>query len=448
MTHAFMGAASQAPRPRIFASRRTINLPDVRVPPALLRASGDENVLRAAAAQGQGGRPDDVRGLVQELTTTMEGFVSRHQAQMQDMQSAYDEMNRRVAAMQINGGAPDAMPADPAYSRPFANWFRTGQGQDEIHRANAEGERAKILASMSVGSAPDGGYLAPVEWDRRILSALTPLSPIRRMSSVISTSTGAFTSLWTDNAYGSGWVGETAARGTTSTAQFVPITFEAGELYASPAITQRLLDDSAINLEQWLAEQVATTFSRQEDIAFISGDGTTKPLGLLQYLPGGVADATVSNNPKAHPGGNIATVNTGSAAAITGDGFVDLVFALGSEYRAGASWLMNSTTAAAASKLKDGQGNYLWRDNYQLGVPQTLLGYPVEIDENMPSIAAGNIPVIFGNFKRGYLVNDRTGIRVLRDPYKTRGFVEFYTTKRVGAWVQDPKAFRALKVSA
>jgi HK97 family phage major capsid protein len=446
--HAFTGAASQARRPLVLASRR-IDLPEVRIPPALLRANGDENVLRAAAAQGQGGQPSEVRQLVGELVQAHQDFKAKHDERLDYIQASFDDLTRRVSGLAINGGgAPDAIPSDPAYTRTFAQFVRTGQGEDEVRRANAEGERAQIRAAMTVGSNSDGGYLAPVEWDRLIRSALVPSSPIRALSQVIATSVGAYTSLWTDAALGSGWVGEVAARPSTSTPQFIPITFEAGEIYANPQVSQRLLDDSAINLDQWLSEQVVVTFSRQEGIAFLSGNGTNKPLGILQYLPGGVADATVANNPKAHPGGNIATVNTGSAAAITGDGFVDMVFSLGSEYRQGASWLMNSTTAAAASKLKDGQGNYLWRDNYQLGQPQTLLGYPVAIDENMASIAAGNIPVIFGNFRRGYLVNDRTGVRILRNPFRNPPFVELYCTRRVGGWVQDPNAFRCLKVSA
>lgn len=436
-----MSHASQRQLPRVYASALRPGFMG-GVPRALLRDQTDRPLVAAIMAQTQGGRPDEVRGLIEAITESFQEFKASHEAFRANAQAAIDDQSRRISGLVINGGgAPDSLPPDPEYSRAWASYFRSGTGEDQIRQANAAGDRAQIRAAMNVGSNPDGGYLAPVEWDRRILQALQPLSPMRRLATVVQTGVGAYSTVWSDDQFGSGWVGETASRPNTTTPQLSTITFTTGELYAAPTITMRLLDDSALNMEAWLAERVGETFARAEGIAFLAGSGINQPTGLLTYVAGGA-------NAAAHPGGAIATVNTGSAAAITGDGFVDLAFSLGAEYRAGAAWLMNSTTAAAASKLKDGQGNYLWRDNYQLGVPQTLLGYPVEIDENMPSIVAGNIPVIFGNFKRGYVINDRLGTRVLRDPYTMRGFVSFVTWKRVGAGLQDPKAFRALKVSA
>ena len=142
-------------------------------------------------------------------------------------------------------------------------------------------------------------------------------------------------------------------------------------------------------------------------------------------------------------------VNSGHATTIpTTDVLVDFAYSLTAPYRSGATWLMNSTTAATIAKMKDGQGNYIWREGLIAGQPATLLGYPVEIDEGMPSIGAGALPIAFGNFARGYLINDRLGIRTTRDPYTNKPFVFFYTTKRVGAGVLDPNAIRLLKISA
>jgi HK97 family phage major capsid protein len=215
----------------------------------------------------------------------------------------------------------------------------------------------------------------------------------------------------------------------------------AGEIYANPAITANLLDDADFDMAAWLALQLADEFAKQEGPAYIAGDGVNKPNGLLTYATGGTAAAL-------HPGGAIEVINSGAAATVVPDGLIDFVYKLSAPYRQGASWLMASTTAAAIRKLKDGQDNYLWEPNYTKDGTDTLLGYPVEIDENMPAIAAGAIPIAFGNFKRGYIINDRQGTRILRDPYTNKPYVNFYTTKRVGGGLQDPNAFKLMKISA
>lgn len=234
---------------------------------------------------------------------------------------------------------------------------------------------------------------------------------------------------------------ETAARPQTTTTTLSPITFGHGEIYAMPAATQRILDDADMNMEEWLANEVKIEFDRQEGIAFVSGDGTNKPFGLLQYVTGGAAAAQ-------HPGGVLTVAPSGAAAAIVPDSLVDFVYGLAAPYRQNSTWLMSSATAASIMKLKDGQGNYLWRESYAAGQPATLLGRPVEFDENMPALAAGNTPIAFGDFKAGYLINDRIGTRILRDPYTSKPFVLFYTTRRVGGGVKDPNAIRLLKIAA
>lgn len=209
-----------------------------------------------------------------------------------------------------------------------------------------------------------------------------------------------------------------------------------------PAASQRLLDDSAINLEEWIATNLSDEFSRQEGIAFVSGDGVNKPMGFLQNAPGGSAAA-------AHPGGALGQLVSGQAATIgTADTLVDLKYGLGAPYRQNATWLMNSQTAAVIAKMKDGQGNFIWHEALLANEPATLLGRPVEIDEAMPNIGAGAFPIAFGDFQRGYLVNDRMGTRILRDPFTSKPFVMFFATRRVGGAVIDPNAIRVMKIAA
>jgi HK97 family phage major capsid protein len=231
-------------------------------------------------------------------------------------------------------------------------------------------------------------------------------------------------------------VGESAPRPQTSTAALTPIPFETGEIYANVAATQRLLDDAAINVEELLISSLEREFRRQEDIAFLSGNGQNKPNGLLTYAPGGVNEET-------HPGGPLTVVES----TLDYDGLVDFSYSLEAPYRANSAWLMSSLTAAHLAKLKDGNDQPIWREGLTVGQPATLLGRPVEIDENMPAPTAGSPAVAFGDFHSGYLINDRIGLRVLRDPYTNKPFVQFYATKRVGAGVLDPFAIRLLRVA-
>lgn len=381
----------------------------------------------------------DPKVMLAQLSAGIEEFKAAHRGDVKAMQAAYDEMNARIAAMGITGGAGGGAPDDPSYSRPFASWFRHGTNEQDLRQANATGDRARIQAAMQSGDPSQGGFLAPVEWDRKIAKQLLTVSPMRRIANVITTTTGGFSTVWNAGGWGSGWVGETADRPQTTTPTLASVTYRAGELYAMPALTQILLDDAAFDIEGWLANELADTFARQEGIALLAGDGTNKPRGLLAYQ---------DPNPAVHPGGNLVVVPSGSASAITGDSLIDFALSLPSPYRTGARWLMSSLTVATIRKLKDGQGNYLWNNDYQAGQPASLLGYPVEVDENMPSIAPGNTPIAFGDFKRGYTINDRFGTRILRDPYTVKGFMLFYSTRRVGGGVTDPNAIRLLKVAA
>ncbi len=391
----------------------------------------------AALPRAEGVNPAAV---LSELQTTVNDFISRNDRRVGDLEASINGVLADGAASKLGLGGTGGMPEDPEYSRTFASYVRGGKGEDELRTANAEGYRSQIHAAMSVGTPGDGGYLAPVEWDRMVRKAQQEISPMRRIAQVVTTGVGAFSTVWSNNAWGSGWVGETVARPETTTPALSTLEFAAGEIYANAAITQRLLDDSALNIESWLSSEIADEFTRQEGIAWLSGNGVNKPRGLLTYVSGGASDGV-------HPGGNLTVVNGGAAATVSADGLVDFAYSLPAPYRQGASWLMSSSTAATIAKLKDGDGNYLWREGYKQGEPATLLGYPVEIDEGMPSVAADALPIAFGNFSRGYLINDRLGVRTIRDPYTNKPFVNFYTTKRVGGGVLDPNAIRLLRIA-
>jgi HK97 family phage major capsid protein len=350
-------------------------------------------------------------------------------AALSELQAAVDDQAKIQAAAKLgNNGVIGDIQADPEYTAAF-----------KAHMRKGDKAPADIQAAMSKGTDADGGYLAPIEWDRTIGEKLKRISPMRQESRVITISVAGFKKYFGDRNVGSGWVGETASRPATATSQIGTLDFIPGELYANPAITQQLLDDSAVDLEQWLGSEVDTEFNRQEGIAFLSGDGVNKPYGVLTYVTGAA-------NAARHPYGAIKAIPSGAAAAFTGDGLLDVMYDLPSEFAANAKWHMNRLTVGGVRKLKDGQNNYLWQPSYASGTPQTLAGAPVVEYPDMPIVAAGNISALFGDMEATYLVIDRVGIRILRDPYTNKPFVHFYTTKRVGGGVHNPEPMRAVKI--
>jgi HK97 family phage major capsid protein len=349
--------------------------------------------------------------------------VDRINADIEKLQSAVDEANTKIAAGQMGGGATSGL-KDKEYSAAFQSHFKRGD----------------VQAALNKGVAGEGGYLAPVEWDRSITTKLIEVSPLRAICATQTISTNGFSKLFTIAGTASGWVGEAAARPVTANSTFGSLAYNTGEIYANPTATQQMLDDAEIDLEAWLASEVETEFAYQEGVAFLTGSGVSKPTGLLTYITG-AANAAV------HPYGAITAVNSGAAAALTADGLIDLTASLPTELTGNARLIANRSTITAARKLKDGQGNYLWQPSFVAGAPATINGYGVTEVAGMPDVAAGAKAMMFGDFKRGYLVIDRTGVRVLRDPFTNKPYVSFYTTKRVGGGLLDPSYLKALNIS-
>ena len=351
--------------------------------------------------------------------------VEKVNARVGELQAALDEVNAKMAAARTNGGGAQRV-VDPEYTQAFAMHVRKGD----------------VQASLNKGTAAEGGYVAPTEWDRTITDKLIEISPMRQICATQTISTGSFSKLFNLRGTASGWVGETAARPKTDNATFGSLDYKVGEIYANPAATQQLLDDALVNLEAWLAGEVQTEFAFQENLAFVSGSGANnRPNGILTYITGGA-------NAAAHPFGAILATNSGAAAALTGDGLINLVHALPSAFTANARFIMNRLTMAAVRKLKDGDNTYLWQPSYQAGTPATLLGYPMVEVPAMPGVEAGAKPILFGDFTQAYLIVDSIGTRVLRDPYTNKPFVQFYTTKRVGGGLLNPEAVKAMNVAA
>ncbi len=410
----------------------------------LVRAdvSGDPKVMIAALngafdefKKTHAAQIDEIKAGKTDVVTTDK--LNAINATLADLTKAIDDRAKLDAAALLGGGGNRVV--DAAYTGTFGSFMRDGKREDE-EKLKAE-QKTGVRAAMSEGSAADGGLTAPIEWDRTVTDRLKLISPLRAEATVQSISKAGFIKLFTDRSIGSGWVGETASRPATTTPQFTALPFVPGELYANAAASQDLLDDSEIGMENWLTGEIELEFSRQEGIAFVAGDGSNKPFGVLAYVTGGAQAAR-------HPWGAIQVRNSASAAALTADQVSNIVYDLPAMYSPNAKWFMNRNTMSQIRLLQDSQKRYLWQPSYQVGQPSTLLGAPIVDVPDMPNVAAGALPILFGDMKETYLVIDRIGFRVLRDPYTNKPYICFYCTKRVGGGVKNPDAMKAMLISA
>jgi HK97 family phage major capsid protein len=291
----------------------------------------------------------------------------------------------------------------------------------------------------------EGGFAVPQLIDQLIEKRLRDISPIRSIAQVVQVGSSGYRKLVSSAGLTSGWVAETVARPETLATTFSEVVPPSGELYANPAATQAMLDDAVFDVENWLADEIAREFAQKEGAAFINGTGVARPKGFLTYASATTADA-------ARAFGTLQYLPTGTAAAFPAanpaDKLIDLIHALRPAYRQGAVFVMNSKTLSQVRKFKDSTGQFLWQPSVQAGVPASLLGYSVIEAEDMPDVAADSLSIAFGNFNAGYVIADRTGVRLLRDPYSNKPYVHFYATKRTGGAVTNSEAIKLLKFSA
>lgn len=375
-----------------------------------------------------------------EMKTAVAGFMGDFRAFVAGIEAKLQQQDERMMKLDrkmttagnrpaLSAGAEIAVP----HQKAFAAYLRSGD-DDGLRALDLEGK------AMTTAVAADGGFLVSPQTSETIRAVLLATASIRSVANVVNVDAGSYDLLIDRAELGAGWATETAALTETTTGIIEKISIPLHELSALPKASQRLLDDSAFDIEDWLAGRIAEKFSRSEAAAFVAGDGQDKPRGFLSYDK--VANASWT-------WGNLGFVISGHASTITGtDPLVDLVYALGAEYRAGGTFVMNSKTAGTVRKLKDGDGRYLWSDGFAAGEPARLLGYPVLIAEDMPDIAAGAHPVAFGNFNRGYTIAERPDLRVLRDPFSAKPHVLFYASKRVGGAVSDFAGIKLLRIAA
>lgn len=312
------------------------------------------------------------------------------------------------------------------FSKAFTKYARVGTDRlDDIARK-----------AMIAGSDPDGGYVVPVAMASSILTRQFEMDPIRSLASIETISTGAIE--WPidwDEMGDAEWEGETVSAGEKKTADLGKKRIDVYALGAKVRASQTLIEDASINIEQWISRKAADKFARQEGAAFVSGNGISKPRGFLTY-----ADYTTAGTDEY---GKIEQIHMGDAAAITADGFIKIKFSMIEPFISRGTWLLNRSTVKDTLLLKDGNGQYIWSPGLQRDSYSTILGLPVRMSTSMPAVAASAMSVVLADWKEAYMIVDRLGITMLRDPYTSQPFILFRFRKRVGG---DVVNYQAIKI--
>ena len=394
----------------------------------------DTKSRAGTVAQGQSPHVE-VKAALTGFLGEFNDFQSEIKAKLQEQESRLAMLDRKSIAMNRPPLARGAE-TDTPHKKAFAAYLRSGD--DDGLRGLTVEEKA-----LSTTVAADGGYLVDPVTASQIVGVLRSSASIRSIATVVQVEASAFDVLVDHTDIGAGWASETAERTESGTPQVDRISIPLHELSALPKASQRLLDDSAFDVEGWLAQRIADKFSRAEAQAFVSGDGIEKPRGFLSYP---------KVDHELFAWGSLGYVPTGVDgdfnAADPADAIVDLVYALGARYRANGTFVMNSKTAGAVRKMKDADGRFLWTDGIAAGEPARLMGYPVLIAEDMPDIAPGAFAIAYGDFRAGYTVAERPDLRILRDPFSAKPHVLFYATKRIGGDISDFAAIKLLKFAS
>ena len=345
---------------------------------------------------------------------------------------AFNDQRQSMANSPVQPVAEDAY---LAYKSAFFSMIRSGDRK-------ATGEEMK---AMQVGVDSEGGYLVPPATVGRIVRRVYDASTMRQIATVQTISTNDLEGLTDRDEAGYGWVAETGSRADTSTPEVGKWRLEAHEMYAMPKATQKLLDDSAVDIENWLAMKVADRFARVENDAFLNGDGVGKPRGLFTYTTAATADSS-------RTWGQFEHIVTGASAdfhTTKADPLFDVMSKIKNQYLNNARWLTRREVIAKLRKLKEATSDqYLWQPGMQMGQPDRLLGYPIVIDQDVPAIAASSLSMAFGDFAEAYTIVDRIGMRTLRDPFTAKPYVVFYTTKRVGGGAISFDSVKFVRFSA
>lgn len=392
------------------------------------------------------------------------------EAKMEAAQKRWDEIERRVNRGELFGGVDSKAEARAlelkAFNRAIAlmpggnRQALTPEAYQKFYKpafaAYMRGKEAAVanmgpefMAALSVASDPAGGYQVPADITDRVVTLIYETSAIRKRAAVRRTGRDRIEIRRDlDQAVLGGWTGEGSARAATATPQTpVPYEIPVHEQYAFPLITQKELDDADFDIEGWLVQKLVERFLRDENSAFVDGNGVMKPRGFLSYASAVPSKAAFERIQQVATGvsANFAASNNGP------DIFIDLLAAMKENYTENASWAMTRTTLAAARKLKNSYGEYQVQISLGLqGRPGfEILGFPVDRFQTMPEIGANSLSIALADWAQAYQIVDHVrGLSILRDPYTQKPNVGLYATKRVGGDVANFEAIKLAKFGA
>lgn len=381
------------------------------------------------------GELDTVRTEMKELKVDSSRFGeldTRQDSILADFDKLQEKMEAIQTAVNRNETSGDAKTDDAAneYKEAFDLYLKTA---DE---SKLQAMESKLL---SVGSDPDGGYVAPAEMAAMVAKIIYESSPIRNVANVMPTSKKEVHIMVDKDEAGAEWVSEQGTNTNSKTPQFGKIIIPVHKMATEPQATEEILGDAAMDMEGWLAGKVANKFARTENAAFVTGNGTGKPRGFTTYSSGTTW-------------GKIEQVTTAASTVLDELDLIELMGALKDGYLPGATWAFSRQTNKVIRKLQDSNGNFLFTG--QDLIDNTLFGYAITRMEDMAKPSSGStytaaaLPVAFGNFGEAYTIVDREGLNVIRDPYTSKGFIKFYTTRRVGGDITNFEAIKLLKIKA
>lgn len=362
------------------------------------------------------------------------------------------EIKTRLEQVEIKAARPNAVanetdetPAAREYREAFVNWMRNPmdhERQIKVSHAAKNLDTRAAATITSTGSA--GGFALPEQIERTIARLSRDISPIRQIATVRMVGTSDYKELFDINGATTEWVGEGGARSQTNTPDLAEVAPTMGTLSARPRASEESLDDLFFDVESWMQLSVSEAFAAAEGAAFVSGNGTNRPTGFLA----GPAPVVTADASRAF--GTLQYIPSGQAAAMptSADTFYDLIYACRARYRNNARWVTSKALLATLRKYKDTTNAYLWQPSLVAGQPDSFMGYAITEAEDMPAVAANAFPLAFGDFREGYLVADRVGLRVTRDDITVPGFVQWYIRKRVGGRLRNTEAIKVLRISA
>ena len=414
----------------------------------------------------------EIKSLVEGIATSFEEYKKTNDARVEAvkagkgtaeldaklarMDAAIDNMGEvktKLEAMETKLNRPgvfdtkgDSTSREAAeYKGAFLNWMRA-PGDHERQQKATQAQRAleAKAADTRTTVAASGGFALPEEIERAISRIGVDISPIRALATVRTVGTPDYKELIDINGAAFEWIGETDTRNQTNTPDLAEVAPTFGMASAKPQATEESLDDLFFNVEEWLTMSAADAIYAGEGVAFISGNGTKKPTGFLA----GPTPLATADSSRAF--GTLQYIASAQAAAMPSspDVFFDMIYSLRARYRANATWVTSKAVLSAIRKYKEATTNaYMWQPALAAGQPSSFAGFPMVEAEDMPAVGAGTFPLAFGDFKEGYLIADRVGMRMTRDEITTPGYVKFYIRKRVGGKLRNTQAIKLLKIS-